>query len=312
MKKPMDKTPASALILFLFRLIPLPLRRWLFGNLFLFFYHLDTRHRMITLHNLHHAFPGKDMEEIERIAKASFRHIGTVLAEFFCIPDIHDGNLHEWVEFEGIENYVAARRQNRGIIASIAHFGNWELMAAAFPYVARSGAEALTKAGTPTPEQRANVIYRPLDNETLENMTAWVRTLNGAVLVPKGKTSKRAMRLLEENEMVAIASDQNVAAREGVFIDYFGRKACTAVGLAVLALRSGAPVIPAFLARIGEARYRLVIGPAIPFDLTGDYDADLREIMQKVSKAIEDFVRQYPEQYFWMHSRWKTQPHQTD
>jgi Kdo2-lipid IVA lauroyltransferase/acyltransferase len=308
----MKKTAASTLILSLFRIIPLWLRRRLFGGLFLLFYHLDTRHRMITLHNLHNAFPEKDMDEIVRLAKGSFRHIGIVLAEFFCIPDINDRNLHEWVEFEGLEHYVAARAQNRGIIASIGHFGNWELMAAAFPYVARYGAEALTKAGTPTKEQCANVIYRPLDNETVENLTSWVRTLNGAVLVPKGKTSKRAMRLLESNEMVAIASDQNVAAREGVFIDYFGRPACTAVGLAVLALRSGAPVIPAFLARIGNGRYRLVIGPAMEFALTGDYETDLKGIMQKVSRVIEDFVRLYPDQYFWMHSRWKTQSHQTD
>jgi KDO2-lipid IV(A) lauroyltransferase len=312
MTDPARKTPASALILLLFRLLPLPLRRWLFGNLFVLFYRLDTRHRMITLHNLHNAFPEKDLDEVERIAKASFRHIGIVMAEFFCIPGIHDRNLHEWVEFEGLENYVAARRQNRGIIASVAHFGNWELMAAAFPYVARYGADVLTKEGLPTEEQRANVIYRPLDNRTLENLTSWVRTLNGAVLVPKGKTGMRSMRLLEANEMVAIASDQNVAAREGVFIDFFGRPACTAVGLAVLALRSGAPVIPAFLARIGRGRYRLTIGPVMEFTRTGDYNEDLQVVMQTVHKTIEDFVRKYPEQYFWMHSRWKTQRHQTD
>jgi len=308
----MQKKTSSSVILAIFRLIPLRVREAVFQGLFLLYYHLVARHRFVTLHNLHLAFPEKDEREIERLAKASFRHIATVLTEFFCIPDIDDRNLHEWVEFEGLENYVAARAQNRGIIASIAHFGNWELMAAAFPYVARYGAQVLTEAGTPTQEQRANVIYRPLDNETLENMTGWVRTLNGAILVPKGKTSKRALRLLEANEMVAIASDQNVASREGVFIDYFGRPACTAVGLAVLALRSGAPVIPAFLARIAPRRYRLVIGPPMEFALTGDYEEDLKVIMQKVSKVIEDFVRQYPEQYFWMHSRWKTQRHQTD
>jgi KDO2-lipid IV(A) lauroyltransferase len=137
-------------------------------------------------------------------------------------------------------------------------------------------------------------------------MTKYVRTINGNVMIPKGGTGKRIMELLKQNQFVGIMSDQNVSAREGVFVDFFGRPACTGVGLAVLALRSGAPVLPGFMARQKSGKYKLILKPLVEISRTGDYEADLRENTQRFTKVVEEIVREYPDQWFWIHQRWKT------
>jgi KDO2-lipid IV(A) lauroyltransferase len=119
----------------------------------------------------------------------------------------------------------------------------------------------------------------------------------------------RAMiRSLKRNEIVGILIDQNVAWYEGVFVDYFGRPACTTDGLALLALHTGAPVLPGYIVRLHDGRYRLVIGPEVEVTRTGDWDADVLVNTQRFTKVIEETVRQYPDQWFWVHQRWKTKP----
>jgi KDO2-lipid IV(A) lauroyltransferase len=118
------------------------------------------------------------------------------------------------------------------------------------------------------------------------------------------------MELLKENHIIGILSDQNVAAYEGVFVDYFGRPACTGVGLAVMAMRSGAPVVPAFMARQKSGKYKLILKPAIDVVCTDDYNADLVVNTQRFTKIVEEIVREYPDQWFWFHQRWKTKQYQ--
>jgi len=125
-------------------------------------------------------------------------------------------------------------------------------------------------------------------------------------MIPKGGTGKRIMELLKQNQFIGIMSDQNVSAREGVFVDFFGRPACTGVGLAVLALRSGASVLPGFMARQKSGKYKLILKPLVEISRTGDYEADLRENTQRFTKVVEEIVREYPDQWFWIHQRWKT------
>ncbi len=286
----MKKTAATSLILFIFRCIPLGLRKKLFISVFRLFYHCSAKQRLIALHNLRCAYPEKSIDEIVAIARGVYRHVAIVAAEFFEFPYITKETLSEWVEFEGLENFNDALAEKKGILSVLAHFGNWELMPIVLPMAA----------------QPAHIIYRPLDSPILDDMMAWVRTLHGNTLIAKEGSAKTIRRLLGKNKVIAILSDQNVAAREGVFVDFFGRPACTAVGTAVLAMRTGAPVIPAFMPRMENGKYKFIIKPAVEITVTGNDEADILTNTQRFTRVVEDMVREYPDQWFWIHQRWKT------
>jgi KDO2-lipid IV(A) lauroyltransferase len=290
---PVKKTRATNIILFCFRCVPLSIRKLFFKFLLMLYYHVAARRRLIALHNLRCAFPEKDMEELVRIAKGVYRNLAITAAEFFSMPSITRENLHEWVEMEGLEHFEAGVAQGKGLLTIIAHFGNWELMPVTVPLFLKF-------------LKPSYIVYRPLDSPLLDNMVEHVRTINGNEMIPKGGSGKRIMELLKENHAIAILSDQNVAAREGVFVDFFGRPACTGVGLAVLALRSGAPVLPMFMARQKSGKYKFIMKPLVEISRTGDYEKDLFENTQRFTKVVEDVIREYPDQWFWIHQRWKT------
>ncbi|MGZ6238072.1 MAG: lysophospholipid acyltransferase family protein [Syntrophales bacterium] len=290
----MEKTRTTAIIFFAFRLIPLGVRRTLFNAVLRLFYHASAKQQIIALHNLRNAFPEKSLEEVEAIAKSVYRHLALVMAELFEMPYITRETLHEWADVEGLEHLEKAFAQGKGVLSVVAHFGNWELMTVAVPLVARP----------------MKIVYRPLDNPVMDNLLGWVRTKHGNSLIPKGGAGKRIIHLLRENNVIGILSDQNVAADEGVFVNFFGRLACTGVGTAVLALQSGAPVLPAFMPRMPDGRYKLLILPPVEIARTDDYESDLVVNTQRFTKVIEDVVRQYPDQWFWIHQRWKTKPWQ--
>jgi KDO2-lipid IV(A) lauroyltransferase len=291
-----EKTRTTSVLLFVFRCIPLNVRKGLFKTVFWLFYHLGTKNRLIVMHNLQHSFPKKSVKELIGIAKGVYRHLAIVAAEFFSLPSITKENIHQWVDFEGLENYQMAIAKGKGVLSVVAHFGNWELMTIAIPMYIK-------------PMQ---IVYRPLDSPIIDNMVEYVRTMQGNGLIPKGGSGKRIMELLKENQIIGILSDQNVAAYEGVFVDFFGRPACTGVGLSVMAMRSGAPVIPAFMARQKSGKYKLILKPAVEVVCTDNYEADLRVNTQRFTKAVEDIVREYPDQWFWFHQRWKTKKYQKE
>jgi KDO2-lipid IV(A) lauroyltransferase len=289
-----EKTKTTDRMLFAFRLVPLAVRKAIFIALFKLFYHVSLKSRLIVLHNLLRSFPEKDTDEIIKIAKGVYRHFAIVAAEFFELPQITKENIHQWVDVEGVGNYLAAVAQGKGVLSIVAHFGNWELMTIAVPMYLKP----------------MYIVYRPLDSPVIDNMVEYVRTMNGNELIPKGGSGKRIIELLKENHIIGILSDQNVAAYEGVFVDFFGRPACTGVGLAVMAMRSGAPVVPAFMARQPSGKYKLILKPAMEAICTDDYESDLQFNTQRFTKEVEDIIREYPDQYFWFHQRWKTKPWQ--
>ena len=287
----MKKQPTTTLIIFIFRLIPLGLRRMFFRLLLSIFYYVAPRHRLITLHNLRRAFPDKSQPELIKIAKGVYRHLGIMAAEFFEIPYLNKDNLHRYVEFEGLEHMQRALEEKKGVLSIVAHFGNWEMMTAALPIALHP----------------MEIVYRPLDSAILENLTSWVRTVHGNTMLPKEGAARKIFKLLAQNKIIGILVDQNVAIREGIFIDFFDRPANTAVGLAKLALHTGAPVLPAFMIRMEDGRYKFLIQGAIEPIRTGNKDRDVLLNTQRYARIIEDVVRQYPDQYFWVHQRWKTQ-----
>jgi Kdo2-lipid IVA lauroyltransferase/acyltransferase len=287
---PVEPTKTTQIFLFVSRCIPRCVRKGLFLAIFLLFYHISTKNRLITIHNLMRSFPEKQTKEILGIAKGVYRHFAIVVAEFFDMPYINKENIHKWVDVEGLENFQEGNAKGKGLLSIVAHFGNWELMTIAGPIYLKP----------------FDIVYRPLDNAVIDNIVEYVRTMQGNALIPKGGSGKKIMELLKDNHMIGILSDQNVATREGVFVDFFGRPACTGVGLAVMAMRSGTPILPAFMARQKSGKYKFILKPTIEAVCTDDYDADLVVNTQRFTKIVEEVVREYPEQWFWFHQRWKT------
>ncbi len=280
--------PAHLLFLFL-RIIPVGLRRSLFCILSLAYYHIASRRRLITLHNLSKAFPDKNLDEIQRLAKGAYRNVAIMAAEFADLPFLTKENIGNILDVEGLKHCVAALEKNRGLLMFGAHFGNWELGVIA--------ASLLLKPLV--------LVYRPLDNSVLENLVTWVRLSTGNRAVAKNSAMWPMVRVLRQNGIIGLLIDQNVANYEGVFVDYFGIEACTTNGLAHLALLTGAPVVPAFMVRQDDNRYRFVFGPEVNLIRTEDEEKDVVENTSIFTTIIEDMVRRYPDQWLWLHERWK-------
>lgn len=279
-------------ILSCFRCIPLPWRIHFFAGLALAFYHLSPRRRLITLHNLQNAFPEKSMTEIIMIAKGVYRNMAVIAAEFFDIPWLDEERIREMVAVEGLEHCVEALKKKRGLLMVTAHFGNWELGAIAFSLFF----------------QPVLLLYRPLDNLFLDRLVASVRSATGNRLLVKNKAMRKMLRTINANGIVGLLIDQNWSWQEGVFVEFFGRPACTSDGVARLAMHAEAPVIPCFMVRREDGKYTLVIGEAIELVDTGEREADVLINTQNFTRIVEEMIRKYPDQWFWVHQRWKTQP----
>jgi KDO2-lipid IV(A) lauroyltransferase len=281
------------MILACFHLVPLSWRIRVFCFLSLAYYHLSSRRRLTALLNLKNAFPEKKMEEIIPIAKGVYRNMAIVAAEFFDIPWLTKERIPEKIAVEGFENCVEALAKQRGLLMITAHFGNWELMASAFAVLFKP----------------LVVLYRPMDNRLLDRIVLAVRSSTGNRPLRKKKAMRPMLRTLKSNGMVGLLIDQNWAWQEGVFVDFFGRPACTSDGVARLAMHMQTPVLPTFMIRQPGGKYRLVIGKSLELVDTGDEERDIFLNTQNYTRIIEDMIRKYPDHWFWVHQRWKIQPY---
>jgi len=238
------------------------------------------------------AFPEKSLKEIISLAKKSYASFILVAADFVDIPLLNKDNLHKWISVEGLNNYTEACREGKGVLLFSGHFGNWEIGNAALAI--------LTKPFV--------FIYRVFDSPFLERNITGVRASYGNISLPKEKAMRPMIRLLKKGCTINLLIDQNVAWYDGVFVDFFGRQACTTSGLALLALHTKAPVLPAFTRRLPDGRYLLEIGKKIDITSSGDREHNVLINTQNCSKIIEEQIRKYPEQWFWVHQRWKTKP----
>jgi KDO2-lipid IV(A) lauroyltransferase len=254
-------------------------------------YKIHKRLRQIGFRNLEMAMPELTRQEREKILAAVFDNLGRMLGEFSQFLKISRENISEVVIYEGFENYAQAAAKGKGVLMLTGHVGAWELCAFAHGVY-----------GHPL-----SFLARPLDNPLLEKMISRYRALSQNTPINKNNSVREVLKTLKRGEDVGLLIDANTLASEGVFCDFFGIPACSTTGLAVFALRSEAPVVPGFLIWHEELqKHVLQFAPEIPLLRTGDFKEEVLLNTARFTKVIEDCVRRHPEQWLWIHRRWRT------
>src|SRR6266513_1004974 len=275
------------------RWLPRPAARALGMGIGWLAYGLLPRLRQVGMRNLELAFPEKSIPERKRILQGVYRSLGRLLAEVAKFPDYTLQNVQSFTVHDGLENYLAARERGKGVLFMTAHLGAWEI-----------GSFVQSMYG-----YWLNIVARKLDNPLLERWVRERRELHGNRMHDKDEYARGLLVAMKRGETVGVLMDTNMTPPQGVFVNFFGRPACTALGIARVAMRTGAAVVPAFTiwdAQLGK--YRLHIELAIPTVCTGDDESDAIANTQNYTAAIEQAVRANPDQWLWVHRRWKTRP----
>jgi KDO2-lipid IV(A) lauroyltransferase len=248
---------------------------------------LAPRLRQTAYKNLTFAYPESNAAWRRGIVDGVYQSIGRLLVAFARFPRIDKSNVAEWIRYEGFEHYERAKERGNGVLFATAHLGNWELSAYAHALLT----------------EKMNIVVRPLDNPLVDEMVETRRALSGNTLLSKRDFARSILHALRDNEPVGILVDQNSAGDNSAFVPFFGRQACTNLTFARLAARSGAAVIPGFaIWSEKDRRYVLRFYPAIA--MTGDAVGDTA----RIQAAVEAAIRECPEQWLWIHRRWKTRP----
>ncbi len=273
--------------------LPRPMARGFAIGLGRIVYLFHGRLRRVGLRNLGLALPEKKEAERKRIVRGVFTSLGRQLAELCQFPRYTTEKVDEVVVYDGLDNYLQARARGKGVLFLTAHFGGWEL--SAFTHSLHG--------------YWLHVVMRPMDNPYLDRMIENYRTMHGNKTVAKDDFVRGLLAAMKAGETVGILMDTNMTPPQGVFVDFFGIPACTASGLARIALRTDAAVVPTFtIWDEAMGKYRLRFDPALELIRTGDLERDIVANTQKFTKVIEDYVRKYPDQWLWVHRRWKTRP----
>ena len=256
-------------------------------------YRLLGRLRKTGLRNLELAFPEKSAAERKRILWRLYRNLGLLLGEFCQMPKYTRENTRAFLRYEGLEHYLAARERGRGVLIVTGHLGAWELSSYYHSLM-----------GYPM-----SIVIRRLDNAKVDSLVNKIRCLHGNRVLHKDDFARGLLAAMRHGETVGILMDTNMTPPQGVFVPFFGRPACTASGLARVALKTRAAVLPGFMVwEEAERKYVLRFGEEIPLVVTGNDEADAIANTARFTAVIEEFVRRYPEQWLWVHRRWKTRP----
>ncbi|HXV77832.1 MAG TPA: lysophospholipid acyltransferase family protein, partial [Candidatus Polarisedimenticolaceae bacterium] len=255
-------------------------------------YLLDGRHRRITLDNLRAAY-GDAVDERwrRRVARRCWRHFGRITFDSLSIYALPRRRLDALLSYEGLEHVREAYARGRGVLFVSGHFGHWELTALMQGYL-----------GFPLA-----LVARRLDNPELERILIDLRQRSGNRVIHKHDALREMLRALREKLGVALLIDQD-ARGDGIFVPFFGRPASTTPALGLLAIRTGAPVIPTFTVPLDDGTYRVHYGRPVEPRHTGDRQQDAAWLTARCTEIIEEWVRRHPEAWLWMHRRWKTRP----
>ena len=252
------------------------------------FYAIDGAHRRLAITQLREAFPTREPAECRAIARATFAHFGRLLVALLRFSTLTADQIRTRVEFEGDDRVRAALATGKGAIVFTGHFGYWELHGLAHALVLPP----------------MSVLARPLDNPLLHEFLERARCLTGNRVIYRQGALRRILRALAADECVAILIDQHVATSDAVKVDFFNRPVSTTSAIAMLALRTGAPLVPAFALPLAGGRYRLIY--ETPVELPPAETADpVRELTQRCTDVLEMYVRRHPHLWLWMHRRWR-------
>jgi KDO2-lipid IV(A) lauroyltransferase len=270
------------------RMLPWRVVRAMGSGLGFLFYTFDRRHRRIALQNVAAAFPRKSAAERRALVRKVFGHFGRLLFELLKFSGLSKEDVLARVEIEGGDRIRDARAKGLGALLFTGHFGYWEINAIAH-------AAAFAPIG---------VLARPLDNRRLHDLLEQMRGCLGNYVIYRRGALRRVLKALSANDGVAILIDQHIQAPDAVTVNFFDRPAATTLALGVLALRTGAPVVPVFALPLGVGRYRLVYER--PVDPPADDSPEaIRDFTQRCTDVLEMQVRRHPELWLWMHRRWR-------
>jgi len=218
-----------------------------------------------------------------------FRNLGMTVVEILRIPHHRETMKNQFIHVENRHLADQAFEKGKGVIALSAHTGNWEAMACMVPTLGHPLA----------------IIVKTLRPPALNDFVVSSRAEYGTVVIPRKGSLRQSLRWLAQNNVLGFMLDQNAKHSEGVYVDFFGRPACTSNGLAILSIKSGAPVLPAFPFREGHRHHRIVLGEPL-FPPTEASPENIHAFTQRCAKVVEDAIRSHPDQWIWMHRRWKT------
>jgi Kdo2-lipid IVA lauroyltransferase/acyltransferase len=256
-------------------------------------YTLLPKLRKTAEFNLRLAFPKWDEAQRRTTIRGMVQNLGWMAAEFARLPRYTKENIEQVVILDGHENFLDGQRRGKGVLYLTGHIGAWELS---------SFAHALY--GFPL-----HYMARPLDNRRVDDLVNRYRCLSGNRPVFKNESARALLKILRDAGTVGILADQNTMPEEGAFVDFFGKTACTTTGIARVALHTDAAVVPGYAYWDENIRkYRLRFEPAVELVRTGDTERDIFVNTQKFAKVIEEIIRKHPEQWVWVHARWKTRP----
>ena len=252
-----------------------------------------VRLRRVGVLNLQLAFPEMPEVEREKLLRSVYGNLGALLAEFCLMPRYTPEVASRFIRYEGLDNYLAARERGKGVLVLTGHLGAWELSSFYHSLMGHS----------------MGMVIRRLDNRLLDEYVNSIRCLHGNRVLHKDDFARGLLTAMRAGQTVGILMDTNMTPPQGEFVRFFGVEACTASGLARVALKTGAAVLPGFCVwEEKERRYVLRFGPELQFTKTGDAEPDVLAATQQCNDVLERWIRRYPDQWLWIHRRWKTRP----
>jgi KDO2-lipid IV(A) lauroyltransferase len=273
--------------------LPRPLARAFAASVTSLLFALQPKLRKTAEFNLRLAFPDWTDARRKDVTRGMVRNLGWMAAEFARLPRLTKENIVDVVVLDGHENFLEGQGRGNGVLYLTGHIGAWELS---------SFAHALY--GFPL-----HFVARPLDNKRLDTLVNEYRCSSGNRPIFKNESARVMLKILKDSGTVGVLADQNTLPAEGAFVDFFGKLACTTTGLARVALHTGAAVVPGYAYWDQTIQmYRLRFEPPVELIRTGDTERDVFENTQRFAKVIEEIIRKHPDQWVWIHKRWKTRP----
>ncbi len=277
------------------RLLPLNIGMLVGKSLAYAIYLIDRKHRKVAYENLRNAY-GEDLSDfqIKKIIRRNYLHFASVGIDFIRLPQIvNSSNWQKRFEVEGLEFARKALKEGKGIIFVAGHVGNWEVTGCAFDFFFHP----------------VHSIAKHMKNPFVDKFFTSLREHGNQKIIFKEKAARAMIRVLKNNEILGILVDQN-AKKNSIFVDFFGQKAATTRVVATLSLKTGAPIIMAFLRRSDRRRYKFKITMSKPIQIekTGDLEKDILNLTQRYTTIMESRIREHPHEWIWIHRRWKTRP----